>query len=494
MRDTRGSNTMNVINYLAVCLLALTSGSNFTSAVRAQAPAINKAILYKKVNIPEQLLGTMTTRNGKRIRFGGDVRIGDLTGNGRADLLVFRSVDGGMKPSFLGAFTLDGNILWTVGEGGQQPNRPGPVAIHDIDGDGQAEVICLFVDGDKRRHWKSLENVVLQIRDGATGKVERQSAPTTIRQHGQPGPPRTNPKLWNDHNWVHQRILIADLQGNKNPQDFIIKFGQKVFALDNHLRILWCYDIPKQWQPYGRHTAYIPAVGDIDKDGKDEILGGYFLLDDDGTPLWEKELGPHMDSVAITAWDQGHMRAICSGHGHVLDARGRILLKLGKQVPHGQEVRVADFVAESPGPEMIIRYNGHQRGVKVITNNGEIRKKFDLNESANNTGMEVVYWNGKDQPALLCNGGVLWTADGLFLRLPGLPPPIRPVQPRECPGWRMAWYHTIPANLCGDDREEVLLYNPWDTSIFIYTPIPFRKDAYTGYHPEPRQYNARLMD
>ena len=58
----------------------------------------------------------------------------------------------------------------------------------------------------------------------------------------------------------------------------------------------------------------------------------------------------------------------------------------------------------------------------------------------------------------------------------------------------MPWHHTIPANLCGDDREELLLYNPWDTAVYIYTPAPLDPSAYDRYRPTARQYNARLMD
>ncbi len=55
-------------------------------------------------------------------------------------------------------------------------------------------------------------------------------------------------------------------------------------------------------------------------------------------------------------------------------------------------------------------------------------------------------------------------------------------------------YHCIPANLCGDAREEVVLYNPWDRYCWIYTPPPFNSSKYKGYHATPRQYNARIMD
>ena len=96
---------------------------------------------------------------------------------------------------------------------------------------------------------------------------------------------------------------------------------------------------------YSQCPAYIPAVGDIDGDGRDELLTGYHLLDDDGSVMWKNKLGHNMDSVTIDRW-AGKMRAICSGFGHVMSADGEAILSLGKElVPHGQEVRVSIFIA-----------------------------------------------------------------------------------------------------------------------------------------------------
>ena len=101
--------------------------------------------------------------------------------------------------------------------------------------------------------------------------------------------------------------------------------------------------------------------------------------------------------------------------------------------------------------------------------------------------METVFWNGFDAPAMLYNGGMLFHGNGdPAVILPDLPPPAGPE--------KMGWYHAVPANLCGDDREDLLVYNPWSDSVYIYTPAPFDPGVYSGYRPGPRQYNARLMD
>jgi len=479
-----GAGAGTVLQGLVLCevfAVAASGAEKSERPINEKGEAVNQGgkrappLLYKTVHVPAEFLA-----QGKDGSFGGDLRVGDLTGNGQVDFLVYRAVDnfcdgGGMKPCFMGAFTLDGKALWKAGEGGLQPGRPGPVAVHDIDGDGKAEVICFFRDPAVKCHPTSMKNVVVQIRNGATGAVKTEAAPQELRRCRGRG-----------DNWAHQRILVANLRGNAGPRDFVIKLGENLLAFDNELNVLWTYKC--KWKSYSRCPAYIPSVGDIDGDGRDEINGGYFLIDHDGTVLWEKKLGRHMDSVAIAEWDDGRVRAFCSGFGHVMDEKGNAVLKLGEEiVPHGQELRVGRFDDSVPGPQMMIRYNGHTPEIMLVSVAGKIIRRFKLNDSPNNTGMEAVYWNGPDKPALLYNGGRLWRGNGkAFAVLPDLGNPMG--NPRQ------GWYHCIPADVCGDAREEVVVYNPWDSVVRIYTPAPVEPEKFAGYRPGPRQYNVRLMD
>jgi hypothetical protein len=472
MYDLRGLSA-GLQRTAALCVL-VASGSLAAASEPTTPDETGQPLLWKRIELPEAVLAEHE-HQGQLLSYGGDVRLGDLTGDGRADLVVFRSTDGGMKPCFLAAVDDRGKPLWKVGQGGQQPTRPGPVAAYDLNADGATEVLCLFAKADEASTAGKMNNVVVQLRRGSDGALLRQNAPEELRRCKGKGP-----------NWVHHRLLVANLRGKAQPQDFIVKLGDTILAIDDRLQVLWTYRTG--WNEYSRCSAYIPSVGDIDGDGRDEVNGGYFLLDEDGTPRWEAQLGRHMDSVAIVPWDHGRMRAICSGFGHVVDAEGNVILKLGADVvPHGQEARVADFLPELPGPEMVLRYNGHRPDVLVVANDGRVVKRFELNDSPNHTGMEAVYWNGPDRPAVLYNGGVLFRGDGSRLAaLPGLPEPVGPP--------KMGWYHCIPADVCGDKREEVVVYNPWDRFVAIYTPAPLRESAFEGYAPAPRQYNVRLMD
>ena len=107
------------------------------------------------------------------------------------------------------------------------------------------------------------------ILDGATGVVKQTLAPDALRQcnayaEGELHIP----------NYVHQRLMIANLSGNAHPQDFVVKVGVNLLAFNHKLELLWQYT--DEWFRYPKHSAYIPAVGDFNGDGLDEVNGGKF--------------------------------------------------------------------------------------------------------------------------------------------------------------------------------------------------------------------------
>lgn len=447
------------------------------------------AHLYKRIAIPDAFLNETDGR-----AWGGDIRIGDLTGNGTVDLLVYKSL-GGIHPCFLGAFTLEGEPLWSIGDKHLEirdadtkdtplttlsPDRPGPVAIHDIDADGQAEVICFWIDPNVSEVSKwDLSAIRLMILDGATGAVKHTLTSEALCEcnayaEGELHIP----------NYVHQRLMIANFSGNDQPQDFVVKVGVNVLAFNHKLELLWQHT--DAWFRYPKHSAYIPAVGDFNGDGLDEVNGGNFGLAADGTVLWNRYFGANMDSVLVSEWD-GNKHAILSGGGQVVDAEGRPLLSLGfDAVPHGQEIRCGNLLSGASTDALVIRYNGHHPDLMVVDNAGQIRSRFRVDETPNNTGLEVIRWQGMDREALIYSPAALYDSVGnKVVTFPELPRPT---------GGKMGWYHCFPADVCGDAREEIILYDPYSDAVYIYTATPFQRDLFGGYQHTERQYNARLMD
>lgn len=448
-----------------------------------------QATLFRTLRVPPEF----TSLDDTDRRYGGDIRIGDLNGDGRVDFVVYQAL-GGLKPSFVGAFDIDGQPLWCFGDRDLcvadadgdgmlhtvSPDRPGAVAVADFDGDGACEVLCLFVEDnlESTSKWR-LDDVRLLLLDGRTGRVLREGRPAALRQcDGYADGALQVP------NFVHQRFLLADLTGVGRATDFVIKLGRTLVACDQNFDVLWTYQ--NRWNIYPRHAAYIPAVGDFDGDGLDEVNGGLFLLDHDGSVLWEQYVGDNMDSVLIEPWDtDAPPRAIVSAGGMVLDAMGNRLLELGMDaVPHGQEIRCGRYQASDPGRLLAIRYNGHTPDLLIAGPDG-VRTRFRVDESPNNTGLETILWNGSAGPDLIYSPAALWNGDGhRAVSFPGLPPPS---------GGKMGWYHCFPANVCDGDCDQVILYDPYQDLVHIYTQtVP--SATFAGYRHTRRQYNTRLID
>ena len=391
------------------------------------------------------------------------------------------------------------------------------MAIHDLDGDGAAEVICFWhqprglapqsrpnrKDQEDPREpssesadWQSLSDIVVQIRDGKTGEVIRQAAPKEItsrrcQPEAKPGQPRLSMGR-RTANWVHQRILVANFRGTDRPRDFVIKLGDTHVAFDDQLNVLWSYTT--EWVEYSKCPRVYPGRWRYRRRrarrGQQRLLPArprrQAALE---AKAWRQH-GLGGDHGLGYRWPRAsHLLGLRT---HVMDARGKVLLSVWAkaEVPHGQEVRVANLRDDLPGPEMVIRHKGHTPdAILVSSETNRIVSRLQLNASPTNVGMEPVFWNSPDKAALLYNGGWLWdlkTAKGN--PLPDLPPP------NGGKVHRMGFYHAIPANLCGDDREELVLWDPTATDIFIYTPKPLDQSAYRGYRAGPRQYNPRIMD
>jgi rhamnogalacturonan endolyase len=89
------------------------------------------------------------------------------------------------------------------------------------------------------------------------------------------------------------------LRGTGRDADIIIKDRYlSLWAYDDQLNLLWKAQC---------NTGHYPFAYDVDEDGKDELMMGYTLFDDDGTKLWtlEDRVKDHADGVAIVPFTPG---------------------------------------------------------------------------------------------------------------------------------------------------------------------------------------------
>lgn len=260
-----------------------------------------------------------------------DVSVGDLDGDGQYELIVHQtgrakdnSQSGPTDPPILQAYKLDGTFLWELNLG---PNvREGAhytqFLVFDLDGDGRAELVCKTADGttdatgkvlgDPTKRWANDAGYILDgpeyltVFDGKTGKA----LATTDYV-----PARGKVSDWGDSygNRVDRFLACVAYLDGVHPSVVMCRgyYTRTVLAAwdwrGGKLTSRWVFDSEKQaepakWRGQGNHNL---AVGDVDNDGKDEIIYGAMAIDDNGTGLYSTGLG-HGDALHLTDIDPTH--------------------------------------------------------------------------------------------------------------------------------------------------------------------------------------------
>jgi hypothetical protein len=417
-------------------------------ADRARYP---QPILWRTIGTPD--FGT-----GRHIRFG------DLDGDGRLEIVLAQyteMLDGGNFPflSCLTAINLDGEILWQWGEPSREHGIiPADLAfqVHDLDGDGRPEIVCC-------------RNFEICILDGLTGEL-KYAAPTP-----EPGPMAT----WLPEDDLFRipgdAICFADLRGTGRRADVLVKDRySNVTAYDESLEQLWRF--------HG-NTGHFPAVADIDGDGRDEVMIGYSLVDDDGTLLWRIDVEDHQDAIAIApiAPDSEEPRiALACGEGGtvVCDVHGKILWR--DRTGHVQRLTAAPVCRDIPGLQIVTKtFWGNPDIICVYDHTGKLLATREI--AGSGAVLSPVNWTGEDTELLLASGSL--TLGGL------LDGRLRPVVVFPDDG-----HPTLCADaldIVGDPRDEIVL---WDLDqIWIYTQDGPAVEGDRAYRPR-RQPHYNMSD
>ncbi len=319
-------------------------------------------------------VNTSQLKNYKSIKLttndkAGKVGIADLNGDGAYDYVVrtpSRNVDPGRPGDTSGttykisAYLSDGTWLWTYDLGlGIEPGVwYSPYVVYDLNGDGKAEV-ALKTAGDD--FTKDANGVVrggkefLAILDGMT-----------CEEVCKMDWPERNDRYGDLNRQSRNQIGIAYLDG-KTPCLLAARGTYKLMVVDawqlngNRLERLWHWDGDEENPVIRSMGAHNMVAGDVDGDGRDEILLGSCMLDDNGTILWSSGLG-HSDKAYLTKINpvfkglqvfltlepkKENGRGVC-----VLDGKtGELIWGIGHTTYHVGDGMVTDFLPQYPGLE-----------------------------------------------------------------------------------------------------------------------------------------------
>lgn len=253
-----------------------------------------------------------------------DASVGDLDGDGQYEVVVKRVAINKEITStdyhLLEAYELDGTFLWSINIGPNLVNdKEVNFLVWDLDGDGKAEVATRTSEGtidglgnqvgDVNNDGKTNYRYSLQyngflsegphflsIFNGETGEEmarEDYIARDPISQWGLPG----HDIAQLAHRSTKCMFTVAYLDG-KTPSVVISRGIYEKIAL-----AAWKFEngeLVKQWdfasdQPgnedYDKQGFHSLTLGDVDNDGRDEIMYGSMCVDDDGTGLYSTNLG-----------------------------------------------------------------------------------------------------------------------------------------------------------------------------------------------------------
>jgi rhamnogalacturonan endolyase len=296
------------------------------------------------------------------------VGIADLDGDGRYEFVIKQpnfNTDPYQRPGYwkkspttykLEAYRPGGTMMWRYDMGWsiEAGIWYSPWIVYDVDGDGKAEVYCKAGEGDPRDEKGLVQTgpeYLVKI-DGQTGKVVAKM-PWLTRDG------------FSQYNYYCRNFLTVAYLDGKAPS-LIMQRGTyrliKMQALDKDFNQIWYWESPQEEKKFGGQSGHGLITADVDEDGRDELVMGAAVIDDNGKGIWSLEMG-HPDVMYVADIDPSDpglevfygieprqkTDGIC-----VVDAKtGRKLWAHKKPTRHvhGQGM-VGDILADSPGMEV----------------------------------------------------------------------------------------------------------------------------------------------
>ncbi|MBN1807057.1 MAG: hypothetical protein JW837_17545 [Sedimentisphaerales bacterium] len=232
------------------------------------------------------------------------VGIADLDGDGTYEYIIKQpdfNTDPYQQPGYwkrstttykLEAYRPNGTMMWQYDMGWsiEAGIWYSPWIVYDVDGDGKAEVYCKAGDGDPRDEKGLVQTgpeYLVKI-DGETGKITAKTA--WLSRDG-----------FSDYNRYCRNFLTVAYLDGQTPS-LIMQRGTynliKIQALDKNFNRLWYWEAPQEKRKYRGQGSHGLISADVDNDGKDELVIGAAVIDDNGKGLWTLEMG-HPDIAYV---------------------------------------------------------------------------------------------------------------------------------------------------------------------------------------------------
>ena len=256
-----------------------------------------------------------------------DCSVGDVDGDGEYEIILkwdpSNSKDNSQKgytgEVYLDAYKLNGKQLWRISLG--KNIRAGAhytqFMVYDFDSDGKAEIACKTADGTIDGKGKVIGNANADYRNTRGYVLDGPEFLTMF--NGQTGeamatidyaPARETTESWGDNygNRVDRYIAAVGYLDGIHPslvmgRGYYTRLVRVAYDWKNgKLTQKWIFDSndnKKEYEYQGNHQM---TVGDLDGDGKDEIINGSSAIRSDGTGLYANGLG-HGDAMHMSDMD-----------------------------------------------------------------------------------------------------------------------------------------------------------------------------------------------